>query len=314
MTRARLLPLPLAVVVSVAVFDSAHADDKPPCSDEAAAVKRMSKRDPSLAYPKAARAVAHLEAGKRAFGVQKYDKAAEEYTSAGLDDEAPLILYNLGQTYRAAKNYEKAIRQYELFLERGKPGPQVRALVACHITTMKAELAHAASTAPLTEPASDQVAPPTTRRVGAAPATISSDARARPAGSAPETSVATTASSRWTTTRRIALGLGATGVISLAAGVVFGTQSQGSKGDAAQLCPKSPCADADQANALAERADQRATLANVSYGVGAAMVAGAAILWYVGAPSVAAPTPNADSAIMPHLTSTFAGVAYQRSF
>jgi tetratricopeptide (TPR) repeat protein len=103
-----------------------------------------------------------LEAGRRAFGVQLYDKAADEYASAGLDDETPLILYNLGQTYRAAKVYEKAIRQYDLFLERGKPGPEVRALVLCHIATMKAELEHAASTAPPTGPAADQAG--TTRR------------------------------------------------------------------------------------------------------------------------------------------------------
>ena len=265
-----------------------------------ASVQKMSKRDLSLAYPKSAEALRHMAAGKRAFGVQQYDKAVEEYTSAGLADEAPLILYNLGQIYRASKNYEKAIRQYELFLGRGKPGPQVHALIACHITTMKAELAHAASTAPPTGPAADQVGAPTNHRAGSS--TTPDDGHAHPAGS------------RWTTTRRIALGAGAIG---LAAGVVFGVQTRGFKDDASRLCPTTTCDDADkgsQANALTDRAARRATLANISFGVGAGMIVGAAILWYVGGPSATGSASRTDSAIIPHLTPTFAGVAYHGSF
>ncbi len=182
MTRALSVALPLFAAAFLAAPGQASADDKPPCSDEAAAVKNMKQRDLALAYPKDARAREHLEAGRRAFGVQLYDKAAEEYTSAGLDDEAPLILYNLGQTYRAAKAYEKAIRQYDLFLERGKPGPEVRALVLCHIATMKAELEHAASTAPPTGPAADQAGTGTMRRDGISPATDTATKVARPDG------------------------------------------------------------------------------------------------------------------------------------
>lgn len=169
MTRALSFVLPLFATAYVAAPRRAFAEDTPPCATEATAVKNMKQRDPSLAYPKDARAREHLEAGRRAFGVQAYDRAAEEYTSAGLNDDAPLILYNLGQTYRAAKAYEKAIRQYDLFLDRGKPGPEVRALVLCHIATMKAELEHAASTAPPTGPAADQTGPGTTRRDGILP-------------------------------------------------------------------------------------------------------------------------------------------------
>src|SRR5688500_15630064 len=80
---------------------------------------------------------------------------------AGLADDAPLILYNLGRTYREAKDYEKAIRQYKLFLERGKPGEEVRALVECHIRTMTAEMEHAASTAPPSGPLAEPPGPAT---------------------------------------------------------------------------------------------------------------------------------------------------------
>jgi tetratricopeptide (TPR) repeat protein len=298
MTRALIPLLLLLTVAHVAAPRDAHAEPRPPCADEAAAVKSMAKRDPSLAYPKNARALEHVDAGRRAFGVQLYDKAVEEYTSAGLADEAPLILYNLGQTYRAAKAYEKAIPQYDLFLERGKPGPEVRALIVCHIATMKAELEHAASTAPLSGPASDQVATATTRRDGSPAARNDTHPTY----------------SRWTTTRRIAVGVGTTGLLGLAAGVVFGLQTRGLKDDAARLCPTSSCTDADKANALSDRADKRATLANVSFGVSAAMIAGAAVLWYVGGPSGTASTSRSDTAVAPCLGPTFIGIAYNGTF
>lgn len=304
--RALVLSLSLFAIAYVAAPRSAHADDKL-CSAEVAAVNKMSKRDLSLAYPKNAVALQHMEAAKRAFGVQQYDKAIGEYTSAGLADEAPLILYNLGQTYRAAKNYEKAIRQYELFLERGKPGPEVHALIACHITSMRAELEHAASTAPPTGPADDHVET----------LTAPGDAHAHPAVSPPENSVADAARSRWTTTRRIALGASAIGVVGLAAGAVFGVQTQGLKNDASRLCPTRSCADADKANAanaLTERSATRATLANVSFGVGAGMIVGAAILWYVGGPSAADSPSRRISAIIPQFTPTFASLTYLGSF
>lgn len=311
MNRAMFLPLSVFAVAHIAMPRSAYADDRPPCFDEATAVKKLTKRDPAFAYPKNARALEHIAAGKRAFGVQQYDKAVEEYTSAGLDDEAPLILYNLGQTYRAAKNYEKAIRQYELFLERGKPGPEVHTLVACHITTMKAELEHAASTAPPSGPAADHVEALTVRRAGSS--SVPDDARAHPAVSPPENSER----SRWTTTRRIALGAGAAGVVCLAAGVVFGVQTQGFKDDASRLCPTSSCDDPDKAskaNVLADRAAKRATLGNISVGVGAGMIIGAAIVWYVGGPPAAGSPSRIDAMIVPHLSPTFASVAYRGRF
>jgi hypothetical protein len=74
----------------------------------------------------------------------------------------------------------------------------------------------------------------------------------------------------------------------------------------------SPCADADKANVLTDRAAKRAMLANSLFGVGAGMIVGAAILWYVGAPS-GSPS-RSDSAIIPYLSTSFASVAYHRSF
>src|SRR5689334_15023140 len=104
MTPRRLF-LVLALIIWTAwPVAPARADSQPPCADEASAVRNMKSRDAALAYPKNPAAKRHLEAGKRAFGTQQYDKAIEEYMAAGMSDDAPLILYNLGQTYRAAKN------------------------------------------------------------------------------------------------------------------------------------------------------------------------------------------------------------------
>ena len=303
-------PLSL-VVLSALILTSrvAFADDAVPCAAEAETVAKMKKRDPALQYPKDPDAVKHLEAAKRAFGVQQYDKAIEEYTAAGLADGAPLILYNLGQTYRAAKDYEKAIRQYQLFLDRGKPGAEVRALVKCHIQTMTAEMEQAASTAPPTGPAPEQT--------GDQDADASVAPEPAPIGAADDDEddrdqpVEEIAPSPWSTSRKVALGTGVAGVLAVGAGVFFGLQAEGYKDDAAKLCPSNPCADADEANALSEKADSRALLANISYASGAALIIGATVLWFVGSPS----DGNQDEvAITPQITPAFVGLGVSGTF
>lgn len=304
MTRASLaMTVPLLVAIGA---PRAHADD-PPCSAEADAVKQMKKRDPSLKEPQSESAKAHMEAAKRAYGVQQYDKAIDEYTAAGLDDDAPLILYDLGQTYRNAKDYDKAIRQYQLFIERGKPGPEVRSLVECWVSTMRAELDHAASTAPPTGPAADalnhaddhSVGPP----VGASGPQTQGPTERVDHGARP---------SRWTGTRKVAAGIAIVGIGGLVAGTVFGIQTSDLRNQADSLCPTNPCAKADEANALTDRANTRQTLSTVSLGGGAALAAGAVVLWFIGAPSPV--SGNGDSALVPQIGPTFAGVAYARTF
>ncbi len=169
---------------------------------------------------------------------------------------------------------------------------------------MKAESAHAASTAPPTGPAPDLTDTATTD-----PATVSSSTEE----AVPLDTTSDAPHSRWTSTRKLAVGVGAAGVVALAAGAVFAVQTQGLKDDAAGLCPTSPCADADAANALSARADTRATMTNVSLGVGAAFVVGAVVLWFVGAPSD--PTTQTDDvAFVPQISPTYAGVGFNARF
>ena len=295
----------LSVLLVVAATATARADE-PPCKAEAAAVAGMKKRDPSLASPTDPAAREHNEAAKRAFGVQDYETAIREYTSAGLKDSAPLILYNLAQTYRAAKQYEKAIVQYKRFVDRGDPGPEVRALVECHVREMTAEMEHAAATAPPSGPPPDQADQPNSAGTADQDATDAGGAAdaAQPAGSPRR--------SRWTGTRRAAVGVGLVGVAALGTGIVFGVQANGYRDEAAGLCPSNPCGNAEEANRLSDKADSRALFANVSFGASAALIVGAAVLWYVGSPSSA---PDTDSAfIVPQISPTSAGVAFTTRF
>ena len=116
----------------------------------------------------------------------------------------------------------------------------------------------AATAAPATEP--DETEP-------------SGDEVVRPAG-------------MFTTRRKIALGVAGAGVIGVVTGVVFGVSAKHDQDDAYKLCPTAatPCAQADQANALLKSGRSRALEANVAFGIGAAVAIGAGVLWFTGAP------------------------------
>lgn len=148
------------LVVAVGLVSSSTARGDGPCDVEAAAVR--GKRDPSLAPPTDPEAVARMKSGnnhhreglKRAAVVATRDEAAgefraaiDDYVAAAMASPSPSVLFNLAQTYRAAGDYASAIAQYQLFLNRAKPGARLRKLVECQIGAMTAELARAASTA-----------------------------------------------------------------------------------------------------------------------------------------------------------------------
>ena len=106
--------------------------------------------------------------------------------------------------------------------------------------------------------------------------------------------------SMFTSKRKLALGVGAVGVVALAGGVVFGLQAKGFEDDAFALCPdpQVACPDGDRATELSSKSASRGLFANISYGVGAASLIGAGVLWFLGAPVAAdanvAVTPRAN--------------------
>lgn len=91
----------------------------------------------------------------------------------------------------------------------------------------------------------------------------------------------------FTPKRKIALGVAGVGVVSIGVAIALGIQAKGFQDDAYALCPdpSMPCARADEANALMDKGRTRATMTNVAYGIGGAALIGAAVLWFVGAPS-----------------------------
>ena len=142
------------------------------------------------------------------------------------------------------------------------------------------------------------VAPPPGPRVGARP-------REAPAPGPID------APSRFTGKRKLALGLVGVGLAAVAGGVVLGARAKGLEADAFALCPDPAvqCADSAQAQELSDRGASQALYANLAYGVGAAAVAGAAVLWFTGAP------PSVDRvAVSPKLGAGFAGVTVRLGF
>ncbi|MCE9579866.1 MAG: hypothetical protein K8W52_42505 [Deltaproteobacteria bacterium] len=89
--------------------------------------------------------------------------------------------------------------------------------------------------------------------------------------------------------RKLALGLGGAGLVSIGVGAIFGSKASSSENDAFALCPdpNMGCAKAAEANKLIQDGKSQAMIANISYGVGAAAIIGGAVLWFTGGPEKA---------------------------
>ena len=103
--------------------------------------------------------------------------------------------------------------------------------------------------------------------------------------------------SRFTTKRKIALGLGGVAALGIVGGVVLGKAAKTKEDDAFSLCPNptTPCADAMRADGLIDDARSKALTANIAFGVAGAAAIGAAVLWFTGAPA----TTETSVAIVP---------------
>ena len=117
--------------------------------------------------------------------------------------------------------------------------------------------------------------------------------------------------SMFTGKRKLALGLIGVGLAAIVGGVVLGVQAKGLENEAFTLCrdPASACAEFARAQTLADRGADRAMYANIAYGIGAATVAGAAVLWFTGAP-----LKDDRVAVTPKLGSGFTGVTVHLGF
>jgi hypothetical protein len=91
----------------------------------------------------------------------------------------------------------------------------------------------------------------------------------------------------WTARRKVALGVVAGGIVALGAAGALGASALQRQRAVHALCPDPalPCDAAARATALSRSAHNRATVANVAYGVAAGAAAAAALLWLTGAPA-----------------------------
>lgn len=274
-SNARALTFALLLVASltgaIATSTTAHADP--------------------LAKPNNVVAHEHLKTGNRYYRVREFEKAIEEYKAGALREDASVFYYNLGQCYRQLGRYEDAIWHYERFLERGRPTGDVATSVKDFVVQMKNELEKKAMKQPPVEPAPTSPASPLPEG-GPGPA------QALPGGN-PGMSLQ----------RKFALTIGAAGIAAVGVGVGIGLRARSFKDDAAAICPMSPCARPDEANALIERGKTNARYANIGFGVGATAVLGAAVLWLTGSPA-----ERKSTTITPQVSPAFAGIAAALKF
>jgi hypothetical protein len=112
--------------------------------------------------------------------------------------------------------------------------------------------------------------------------------------------------------RKLAVGVAVLGVAAVGFGGWMGIQAKDYDRQAFGLCADAsmPCAEAAQATALSDRAGKRALYANIGFGVGAAAVIGASVLWFTGGPDES----STRTAIVPTIDPGSAGLAISGSF
>lgn len=246
--RALVFASPLVVLLFSSLATTAHADP--------------------LAKPTNVVAREYLTAGNRFYRLREFEKAIEEYKAGAVREDAPVFYYNLGQCYRQLGRYDDAIWHYERFLERGKATGEVEASVRDFIARMKDELEKKAMKQPPVEPAPPS---PAVMSPSPGPALPVRPQAEGPTGMSPR--------------RKLAIGLGASGMAAIGLGVGIGVRARGFEADADELCPIMICTSAVEANALIDRGKTNAMYANLSLAAGAAATIGAVVLWLTGTTS-----------------------------
>jgi hypothetical protein len=153
------LRLSLALLVGGSLSGTAHAQ-----GPAAAPATAGPTNDPEVESARQ-----HFKKGNRLFDLQRYLEAAKEYEAAYEAKDDPALLFNIGQAYRLAADYPKAIGAYKSFLRRN-PGAKNRVELETRIADLQRlvaeqkrnEEATPAGTAQPTEHAAADATPVTT--------------------------------------------------------------------------------------------------------------------------------------------------------
>jgi len=170
--------------------------------------------------------------------------------------------------------------------------------------TLSVPMLQDASSTTVTAPGGGTTTTPTSAATGGA-----ATAGSKPDDDDDGTTAPTRTRGRFTTMRRIAVGLGAVGVVGLATGVVFGMKGLSEDRTASEICPNTACGDL-RAVELSADARDHGRYANVGFAVGGGAIVAAAVLWFVGAPSPA----SGDVAVSAIVSSSQLGLGLGGSF
>lgn len=244
----------------------------------------------ALARPTKAAALERFTTGNRLYRIREFAKAIEEYKAGVLVEETPVFHYNLAQSYRQLGRYEEAIWHYERFMKLGQPTGEFEAGVQKFLADLRNELQQRAASRSSVEPDPEPVAQPaaTAPKTPPSPSVSSVDEQSR----------------GMTRQRKLAIGVGAGGVALVGLGIALGVSAKSLEDDAAAICPTISCDRAEESNALIDRGKTRALYANVSFGVGAGAIVGAAVLWLTSSS-----TQRAKTALVPMIAPSSIGAA-----
>jgi hypothetical protein len=112
--------------------------------------------------------------------------------------------------------------------------------------------------------------------------------------------------SMWTTSRKVALGIGVLGAASLGTGIYFGLRAKDEQSRSDDLCPGSIC-DVPEGLRLNDKAQDSARTANILYVAGGVALATSAIVWIVGG-------PDKEVRVTPTVGSGQAGISFGGKF
>ena len=112
--------------------------------------------------------------------------------------------------------------------------------------------------------------------------------------------------SMWTTSRKVAVGVGVVGAAALGTGIYFGLRSKDYEDKSNALCPGTLC-DVPEGLRLNDKAQTAAMNANILYVAGGAALAAGAVIWFVGG-------PDKEVRVSPNVSTNGAGVSVGGKF
>ena len=226
------------------------------------------------------------------YDVGHFDQALDLYAKAYERYPKPALLFDIGQCHRLLGHFERAIFFYQGYL-RGKPDAANRALVEQFILDSQKQLDAERAAAAATPSAPAPVAPAPAPADAPLPVPPSSPSQAD-ASVLPATADASSPPPAWSPLRIAGLATAGAGVVLIGAAIAEGLASSSLSNQVSQLSSQhgtwSP-----QAQSEYDAGKSDATAANVLYVTGALVLAGGAVMTWLGWPKA----PSTTAAVAP---------------